>query len=637
MNKLTRSGVRGSFKALLTLLLMMLAARFADARVGSSNGAAQQSGVLTYTGTVLHTFTNTPDGGVPNGGLVADSSGNLYGATTEGGTCGVGSGCGSVFELTPDANGGWTYKEIFSTYGGVAIAIDSQGNLYVSFDFVAGAVFELSQESGTWRMSYAYGFTGAADGSDPMAPVIVDANGNVYGTTLNNDQWGDGYGTVFELTPAYDNQWQEQTLFTFTDSGGAGGAYPEGSLIMDHAGNLYGTATGGGTYGHGVVFKLHPTANGWKETILYSFQGGANDGEFPYGNLIFDKEGNLYGTTAYGFGTDSARGYGGVYKLTPSGLITWLYVFTGGADGGNPGNGLAFDQLGNLYGTAGYGPPSQYTQYCPSGCGVVYELTPSRNNGTTTWTENVLYSFTGGSDGYGSSATPYLDPDGNIYVTSPNGGDSFGASGAGTVLELKPNPAPTAITITKNAPSPSVTEQVVNVRYAVSQLASVAYLPTGTVTVNASTGESCLAPLSASGKGSCQLMFLSAGTRTLTATYSGDAKDQSSVSGVATQTVVNLTNTVITKTIPDRARVGENVRVDFSVDANYPAKHTKPSGSVTVNASTGESCTGTVSHGGIGKCELTFSSAGTRTLTATYAGDDDNAGSLSKVVDETVK
>ena len=149
--------------------------------------------------------------------------------------------CGTVFELTPDGQGGWTYNEIYSAIGGVAIAIDSQGNLYVSVDIASGDIFELSPVAGgTWVVSHVYGFTGTYDGSDPMAPVIVDANGDVYGTTLNGAY---GCGAVFELIP-FGNQWLEQTLHIFTCGGGApgpDGAYPEGSLIMDRAGNLYGT------------------------------------------------------------------------------------------------------------------------------------------------------------------------------------------------------------------------------------------------------------------------------------------------------------------------------------------------------------------------------------------------------------
>ena len=333
MNELTSSGISRSFKTLLTLLLMVLVARFADARVGSSKSVAQQSDTLTYSGTMLHTFTNKPDGGVPNGGLVADSSGNLYGTTTEGGTNRV----GAVFELTPDGNGGWTYNEIYSEYGGVAIAIDSQGNLYVSIDIAPGAVFELSPElgpggpTGTWTMSRSYVFTGGADGAEP-GQVIVDASGNVYGTS----------GVVFELIPV-GNQWEERTI----------GEEGNSSLIMDRAGNLYGTAELGGTGGDGVVFKLHPTANGWKQTVLYNFQGGPNDGAEPLGNLVFDHAGQSLRHHFHGawYSGGPKRPLVEFIKLTPSGRISWLYRFTGGADGGSPLGGLAFDQAGHLYGT----------------------------------------------------------------------------------------------------------------------------------------------------------------------------------------------------------------------------------------------------------------------------------------------
>ena len=632
MNRLTSRGVSGSFRTLLTLVLMVLGARFAQARVGSARGVAQQPGALTYTATVLHTFEFT-DGSEPQAGLVADSAGNLYGTTTVGGSGHV----GTVFELSPDGQGGWTYNEIYTGVGGVGIAIDNRDNLYISVDIAAGGIVELSPgPNGTWVESNSYGFTGTYDGSDPVAPVIFDANGNVYGTALNGG--GYGVGTVFELVPV-GNQWLERTLHTFT--GGLDGAYPEGSLIMDREGNLYGTTSGGGTgYQRGVVFKLHPTASGWKETVLYSFSGGATDGANPTGNLIFDRAGNLYGTTAGGFNSVPGQyGTGGVYQLTPKGLITWLYQFTGGADGGTPGNGLAFDPEGNLYGTTVFGGDTT-DNYCSDGvggCGVVYELTPSNSNGTTAWTESVLHSFTSGSDGDSSSATPYLDLAGNVYVTSFGGGDTYGSHGDGTVLEMKPDPDPTAVTITKNAPSPSATGRVVTVSFAVSQSVNIGSKPTGTVTVNASTGEACLAALPANGKSGCQLVFLSAGTRTLTATYSGDARNQGCTSIGVTQSIVNPTVTSITKNRPDPAKIGKTVLVEFGVDAKDATRKTRPTGSVTVNASTGESCSGTLSAGGSGRCELTFSTAGSRTLTATYSGDGDNEGSISRATEETVE
>ena len=193
------------------------------------------------------------------------------------------------------------------------------------------------------------------------------------------------------------------------------------------------------------------------------------------------------------------------------------------------------------------------------------------------------------------------------------------------------------MTITKNAPSPAATGQVVTVSFAVSQSVNIDKKPTGTVNVSASTGEGCSAALPANGKGSCQLLFLSAGTRTLTATYSGDARNQSSTSVGVSQSVVNPTVTVITKNGPDPAKVGQKVVVQFGVEAKDATRKTRPTGSVTLNASTGEACTGTITAAGKGTCELTFSTAGSRTLIATYAGDGDNEGSVSIAAAETVE
>jgi hypothetical protein len=350
-----------------------------------------------------------------------------------------------------------------------------------------------------------------------------------------------------------------------------------------------------------------------------------------------DRAGNLYGTAGYG---TYPKVVNAVYELTPSGEITWLYQFPTG----EIPNGLVFDKAGNLYGAAFSGNLGG-ADNCPGeGCGLVYELTPPTDSQTTTWTENVLYNFTGGADGaemwseaLTQPPTPIFDSAGNLYGTTWDGGESYGAYGSGVVYKLTASPDPTAVTITKNAPNPSTTGQVVTVSFAVSQSVNVSYKPTGTVSVSASTGENCLAPLPANGKASCQLMFVTAGTRTVTATYSGDTGDLSSVSAAVTQSTFNSTSTIITKHTPDPAKVGRAVTVEFSVDAKDAAKHTKPTGSVTVNASTGETCTGTLSAGGTGKCQLAFSSSEITTLTATYAGDADNEGSVSKAVEQAVE
>jgi uncharacterized repeat protein (TIGR03803 family) len=226
---------------------------------------------------------------------------------------------------------------------------------------------------------------------------------------------------------------------------------PVGNLTWDAAGNLYGTTVFGGDStacssigpgGCGVIWKL---ASDGKLTMLYQFTGG-EDGALPYGGVIFDMAGNLYGTTAWGgSGSCSSGNYHGcgvVFKLAPNPEGTWtesvLHNFTGSPDGAGPTASLIFDAAGNLYGTAGGGASSSA---CPGGCGTVFKLAPNPDG---TWTESVLYSFTGGADGNGPAAGLVFDPDGNLYSTTGAGGSGpcSGSNyhGCGVVFKLAPNP-----------------------------------------------------------------------------------------------------------------------------------------------------------------------------------------------------
>lgn len=643
MNRFVGRNFGEGFKVLSILALISLFPFLAGAQSRHSLGFAEPSDVQTYSESVLHAFGDIPDGAQPLVGLVEDGAGNLYGGTNTGGAYTF----GSVFELSPNGSGGYTYNLLYSLTGGVeggfltSLSIDSNANLYGTTSLGSsqanayGTVFELSKGlDGTWILSNAYGFTGTTDGERPQAGLVVDSAGNVYGTALGGGT--SSVGTVFELQLS-NNQWSEQTLHAFS---GTDGAYPYSGLLVDKAGNLYGTTTGGGTGNQGVLFKLHKTANqGWVETVLHNFTGGASDGVSPSGNLIFDRAGNIYGTAAAGL-QPIGLCCGGVFKLTRSGQITWLYAFTGGADGSGPQSGVTFDKEGNLYGNTGTGGGG-IAEWCGSGapvsgCGVVFKLTPSLGNQTTPWTESVLDTFTGGADGDGPLGTLLFDNAGNLYGTTVYGGINYGLNGFGVVFELKANPVATTTTITRNTPNPSKTWQAVTVGFAVVRTVAGNSKPTGTVTVNASTGEGCIAALRANGKSSCKLEFSSAGARTLTATYSGDGGNQSSVSTGVAQSVLNSTTTVITKNAPDPAKVGRLVTVHFSVDAKDATKQTKPTGSVTVNASSGESCSGTLLPGGEGRCQLVFNSVGSRTLIATYGGDADNQGSASIAAAETV-
>jgi uncharacterized repeat protein (TIGR03803 family) len=282
-----------------------------------------------------------------------------------------------------------------------------------------------------------YEFTGGADGSMPWDTLIFDQAGNLYGTTGGSFIGpGPTPGNVFELTPNGDGTWTESVLYTFT--GGSDGGTPNAGLIFDQAGNLYSTTQFGGNYGYGVVFKLAPNSDGsWTESVLYSFTGG-KDGSQPWGGLIFDQQGNLYGTTGGG-GNSSCQGLfsgcGVVFELAPNSDGTWtesvLHAFTGGKDGEMPEAGLIFDQAGNLYSTTRSGGDTSCGDWMGSGCGVVFELTPKSGG---SWKEKVLHTFTH-REGYWPMACPIFDAAGNLYGTA----DHSQASNWGIVFKLTPN------------------------------------------------------------------------------------------------------------------------------------------------------------------------------------------------------
>ncbi len=296
---------------------------------------------------------------------------------------------------------------------------DSAGNVYgTTYNggaSNAGVVFKLNKAGET----VLYEFKGGADGFGPQAGLIRDSAGNLYGTTtyggISSACAGDGCGVVFKL----DTTGVETVLHSFT--GGADGANPEAGLIRDSAGNLYGTTSLGGIGcahgGCGVVFKLDTTG---VETVLHNFRGA--DGDSPYAGLIRDSAGNLYGTTNAGGALSGCGGYGCgvVFKLDKTGE-TVLYSFSGGTDGAHPSAGLIPDSAGNLYGTTVFGGIVSST--AESGCGVVFKL-------DMTGTYTLLHSFTGAADG-GNPGGLTRDSAGNLYGTTHAGG-----TGAGVVYML---------------------------------------------------------------------------------------------------------------------------------------------------------------------------------------------------------
>ncbi len=361
--------------------------------------------------TTLYAFTGGVDGADAISALILDPSGNVYGTTNKGGPGSV----GTVYEVSSTGQETVLYAFRGALDGALPAAGvigDAAGNLYGTTQNGGtsnqGIVFK-TDASG--HQTVLYNFSGGTDAAYPTAPVTRDAAGNLYGTTVNG---GAGYGTVYKI----DTTGQETVLYSFMD--GLDGGYPYAGVVLDPAGNVYGTAVLGGTFGAGVVFKVDPTGH---ETVLYSFTG-FGDGYQPYGGVIRDSAGNLYGTADGNGGIGSPQGV--VYKLDITGHQTVLYSFTGGADGGGPRSALIRDAAGNLYGTAYYGGiPSRI---CGSGCGVVYKVDPAGN-------ETVLYAFLGGSDGGIPTTGVIRDAAGNLYGTTA----TFGSANHGVLYRVDPS------------------------------------------------------------------------------------------------------------------------------------------------------------------------------------------------------
>ena len=366
--------------------------------------------------------------------MTFDSAGNAYGTTVIGGVF----GCGTVFQLTPIGGGRWQQSVLYSfgcfddgknPYGGVTL--DAAGNLYgttvaggtggVCSGDGCGVVFELTKSGGLWSENVLYSFTDGVDGSGPGGGVVFDREGNLYGTTPDGGAYA--AGTIYQLS-LNGGGWQEKIIHDFT--GGNDGAVGSlGLLLIDSTGSIYGVTELGGAYGAGTVFKLFSSGDTWNLITLYAFRGQP-DAAFPYGGLIADANGNLYGTTYFG----GASGAGTVFKVAPGPNIkgwkdTVLYSFQGGTDGGSPTSTLVFDAAGNLYGTTSAGGDPG----CD--CGVAFKLSPNGGGGGV---ETVLHTFGTPPDGaylyYGM--TP--DGMGNFFGTTVAGG----VHGQGMVFELTP-------------------------------------------------------------------------------------------------------------------------------------------------------------------------------------------------------
>jgi uncharacterized repeat protein (TIGR03803 family) len=399
---------------------------------------------------VLWNFGSAPnDGAGAFGNLIFDRSGNLYGTTAGGGGANEG---GTVFELSPNADGSWTETILYSfcalagcVDGSEPVAglvFDSAGNLYGttiaggqnSCDFsgegTCGTVFELSPSSNPgapWTETVLYSFClggsdgGCQDGAEPASQLAIDASGNLYGTTTTGGTNIIG-GTVFEMSRG-NGGWAHSVLYDFCVNGQnhicPDGADPQAGVTLDSAGNLYGTTERGGDLkntGNGTVYKLSPGSNGWTETLLLPSNDPLKRGGTPLGGVSFDPLGNLYGTFSFG-GANSA---GDVFRLDAKNGTFTKFSFNG-SNGDTPSAGVLVDSKNAaLYGTTRIGGST--------GNGTIFQIVAPAQ-------ETVLYNFCSEpkcTDGDTPLAVLIADKSGNLYGTASLGG----ANGQGVVFEM---------------------------------------------------------------------------------------------------------------------------------------------------------------------------------------------------------
>jgi uncharacterized repeat protein (TIGR03803 family) len=690
------------FIAALTtpLVLLLIAARPAQAQ----------------TETVLWNFTGGGDGDGPLSSL-ASHGGNFYGTTTYGGAECEGqdpSGCGTVFELSPNGSGGWNETVLYSfcsapncADGSIPefsfVIFDGAGNLYGTTvgggAHGFGVVFELSPVGGSWTETVLHSFAGNPDGWGPQGRLIRDPAGNLYGTTHYG---GSGFGTVFELSPSVGG-WTEQviydvdssfpggltidsagnifgighsTAFELSPNGSGGwtptvihtftggpqdGNLPEGTLVFDRAGNLYGTTIAGGANGFGTVYELSPGVTGWTENILYSFKDTGQDGFWPTGGIVFDAAGNIYGTTSRG----GATGDGTVFELAApvdggsySERILWSFNDTGGAF---PCCSLILDSAGNYYGTTYQGGSTnggvvfEVSHAITTTTTIVSGLNPSIYGQAVTFTaavtsidgappngESVTF-FSGSavlgtaplSGGAASLRTSALLV-GVSTITASYAGDANFLTSTSPGLQQSVNSTSKLATSTALSSNlnPSTYGQAVTFTATVTATGGI---PPNGETVTFYNGLYVLgtAPMTR-GIAALTTSALHSGVHTISAAYLGDANFTASTSPALQQTIdtssQSPTTTALTSSL-NRSLYGQKVTWTATVKTSGS---TTPTGKVNFNWSTYSIGTATLNSSGVATLTRSLLSADAYPLFAVYTGDTNNGPSASPILNQVI-
>lgn len=389
--------------------------------------------------TIVYAFQGGNDGVGPGGALVIDARGAIYGATGWGGGGVCYNGCGTVFKLTPSGSA-YTESILYSFQGGSdgyapsvgGLIIDSHGALYGTtlggnYNCVSsscGTVYKLTPTKSGWVHEVLYLFNGGSDGYQPDGGVVADSSGALYGTTYAGGTYGGG--TAYKLTPAKSG-YKKSTLFSFSTSGDA---KPTATLLLGKRGALYGTAL------FGSVFELMPARPGYAMRTLHAFRGSP-DGSLPYAPVIAGPGGALYGTTDEGGATSRCKshfGCGTVYKLSPAkhGYSETVFSFQK-RDGAHLGSAVLLGKDGALYGTTG-GGGLETCPAAPYGCGLVFKLEAAGAG----FSETVLHKFLGGRDGWGPSSPLVADTSGALFGTTGDGGGKGCQFGCGVVFRIAP-------------------------------------------------------------------------------------------------------------------------------------------------------------------------------------------------------